>query len=397
MAAILAALTTAFLQQRALIAQNQKLQTAYHDLSKWSAHTVANLRGRIDAWRADGAEQDGTIETLNEIQAEMAERLATGEQRYREVKAERDRALRDVRALEEEIQARDMRLESALNAHVNLTDQLATTHARLIEVSDQRDESHRSEAGLRWRLASIQSQLERLGARQAIAQSWLEGWVLGNLETLEELVAGTGVDVEMLVARAATANSGQGGPLEAMADPAVAEHSAAVSVTDHILRLNAMQRLASSLPLASPLDQFHITSRYGKRQDPFTGGWAFHGGLDLGGPADSEILATAPGIVRVAGPSGPYGNMVEIDHGMGVVTRYGHLKSVATKVGDQVGFRQQIGVIGNSGRSTSVHLHYEIRVDGAPHDPGRFLDAGRYLVAIFDVSDASPRQDADGG
>jgi murein DD-endopeptidase MepM/ murein hydrolase activator NlpD len=258
------------------------------------------------------------------------------------------------------------------------------TEARLIEVSDQRDASRRSEASLRWRLASIQTQLEHLGARQAIAQSWLEGWVLGNLETLEELVAGTGDDVEMLVARAASPEFGQGGPLEAMAEQSADEvqHGA---VSDNILRLSALQRLTSSLPLASPLDQFHITSSFGKRQDPFTKGWAFHGGLDLGSSAGAEVLATAPGTVLVAGPSGPYGNMVEIDHGMGVVTRYGHLKSVAVKVGDQVGFRQKIGVIGSSGRSTSRHLHYEIRVDGAPHDPSRFLDAGRYLVAIFDL------------
>jgi murein DD-endopeptidase MepM/ murein hydrolase activator NlpD len=159
------------------------------------------------------------------------------------------------------------------------------------------------------------------------------------------------------------------------------------SVADDLVRLTALQKVTSSLPLASPLDQFHITSTYGKRQDPFTKAWAFHGGLDLGAPAGSQVLATAPGIIAVAGPSGPYGNMVEIDHGMGVITRYGHLKSVAVAVGDEVGFRQKVGVIGSSGRSTSRHLHYEIRVDGAPHDPGRFLDAGRYLVAIFDLGE----------
>jgi murein DD-endopeptidase MepM/ murein hydrolase activator NlpD len=83
--------------------------------------------------------------------------------------------------------------------------------------------------------------------------------------------------------------------------------------------------------------------------------------------------------------------MVEIDHGMGVITRYGHLKSVAVAVGDEVSFRQKIGVIGTTGRSTSRHLHYEVRVDGAPHDPGRFLDAGRYLVAIFDLGQLAVR------
>jgi murein DD-endopeptidase MepM/ murein hydrolase activator NlpD len=295
--------------------------------------------------------------------------------------AERDRALGVVHDLDPAVATRDLHLESAAEEAVSLADRLALAEARLIEVSDERDASQRSEARLRWRLASIQTQLERLGAREAMAQSWLEGWVLGNLETLEALVAGTGVDVEMLVARAANAEVGQGGPFEAAVD----ETEEMTSVTDHLMRLTALQKLTSSLPLASPLDQFHITSPFGKRQDPFNKGWAFHSGLDLGAPRGSKVLATAPGVVLTAGWAGPYGNMVEIDHGMGVITRYGHLKSVSVAAGDQVGFRQDIGVVGTSGRSTSRHLHYEIQVDGAPHDPGRFLDAGRYLVAVFNL------------
>ena len=152
---------------------------------------------------------------------------------------------------------------------------------------------------------------------------------------------------------------------------------------DNIERLSALQRLARSLPLGSPLDHFELSSGYGKRRDPFTRGWAFHAGLDFRAPAGSKILATAPGLVVHAGRSGPYGKMVEIDHGMGVVTRYGHMKSISVAVGDEVDLRQEIGVIGNSGRSTSLHLHYEIRIDGDAHDPARFLDAGRLLVGVF--------------
>jgi len=100
-----------------------------------------------------------------------------------------------------------------------------------------------------------------------------------------------------------------------------------------------------------------------------------------------------------AGPAGPYGNMVEIDHGMGVVTRYGHLKKVTVAAGDDVRFRQEVGVIGNTGRSTAVHLHYEVRIDDVAYDPARFLHAGRFLVGIFanpggtpieEVADAPP-------
>jgi murein DD-endopeptidase MepM/ murein hydrolase activator NlpD len=156
-------------------------------------------------------------------------------------------------------------------------------------------------------------------------------------------------------------------------------------ISGNIQRLAVLQRIARSLPLASPLDQFHITSPYGKRRDPFTNAWAFHPGLDLGGSRKAEVLATAPGQVIFAGPSGPYGKMVEVDHGIGIVSRYAHLGSIEVAVGDEVEFRHALGIIGNTGRSTSRHLHYEIRIDGRAFDPSNFLNAGRLLVSVFDA------------
>ena len=106
---------------------------------------------------------------------------------------------------------------------------------------------------------------------------------------------------------------------------ATAPLSTADPISGNIHRLAALQRIARTLPLASPLDQFYVTSPHGKRRDPFTKTWAYHAGLDLGAPRNSKVLATAPGRVVVAGPSGPYGKMIEIDHGLGILTRYGHL------------------------------------------------------------------------
>ena len=189
---------------------------------------------------------------------------------------------------------------------------------------------------------------------------------------------------------------GQGGPLQ-VAAPGVdlpgeqmAPRVPSDPMQNDIQRLAALQKLARTLPLSSPLDHFYLTSPYGKRRDPFTNQWAFHAGLDFGAAPGSKVLATAPGHVIHAGPAGPYGNMVEIDHGMGIVTRYGHLKAISVAVGDDVRFRQPIGVIGNTGRSTALHLHYEIRVDDAAYDPARFLNAGRFLVGIFANAGGNP-------
>jgi len=91
------------------------------------------------------------------------------------------------------------------------------------------------------------------------------------------------------------------------------------------------------------------------------------------------VLATAPGRVVFAGWSGGYGRMVEIDHGLGIHTRYAHLMQIDVEVGDTVDYRQDIGLLGSSGRSTGPHCHYEVRVDGRPYDPMNFLKAGKYM------------------
>jgi murein DD-endopeptidase MepM/ murein hydrolase activator NlpD len=228
-----------------------------------------------------------------------------------------------------------------------------------------------------------------------MAQVWLKDWVLGSTEALEQLFVDTGVDLEQLLQRVGGPELGQGGPLQvAAAEPAgaqVASTPPSDAMGSDIQRLAALQRLARVLPLASPLDHFSLSSGFGKRRDPFTKGWAYHAGLDFYAASGSAVLATAPGHVVHAGPSGPYGNLVEIDHGMGVVTRYAHLKKVTVAVGDDVDFRQEIGIIGSTGRSTGLHLHYEVRIDDINFDPSRFLDAGRLLVGIF----ASPPDIAD--
>ncbi len=138
--------------------------------------------------------------------------------------------------------------------------------------------------------------------------------------------------------------------------------------------------LIGRLPLVAPTRHYYVASRYGKRRDPINRRWAMHYGLDLAGVHRSPILATAPGIVVKAGWSGHYGRTVEIDHGLGIRTRYGHLRRITVKRGQKVGFRQKIGEMGNSGRSTGTHVHYEILVNGRPRNPEKFMEAGKHVL-----------------
>ncbi|HXV29360.1 MAG TPA: M23 family metallopeptidase, partial [Sinorhizobium sp.] len=121
-------------------------------------------------------------------------------------------------------------------------------------------------------------------------------------------------------------------------------------------------------------------SNFGNRLDPFFGRLALHAGIDFRAEAGTRVRSTAAGTVTSAGPAGGYGNMIEVDHGNGVSTRYAHLAVVLVGAGDHVKADQVIGKSGSTGRSTGPHLHYEVRLNGQAVDPMRFLRAGAKLA-----------------
>jgi murein DD-endopeptidase MepM/ murein hydrolase activator NlpD len=130
-----------------------------------------------------------------------------------------------------------------------------------------------------------------------------------------------------------------------------------------------------------PVKDYRYTSSFGFRYDPFTGGSAMHAGVDMAGAHGEPIYAAASGTVLQAGRSGGYGNLVELSHGKGIDTRYGHLSAILVKPGDHVEKGQLIGRMGSTGRSTGTHLHYEVRVDGQAVNPRPFLEASAYVLA----------------
>jgi murein DD-endopeptidase MepM/ murein hydrolase activator NlpD len=135
------------------------------------------------------------------------------------------------------------------------------------------------------------------------------------------------------------------------------------------------QALAGATPSIWPVTGW-LSSSFGKRRDPFTGGPDFHPGLDISADYGQPVHATADGTIAVAGVSGNYGNLVEIDHGYGIVTRYGHLSRFQATLGQQIHRGDVIGYVGSTGRSTSAHLHYEILLNGKLTNPLKLL-AGR--------------------
>lgn len=128
-------------------------------------------------------------------------------------------------------------------------------------------------------------------------------------------------------------------------------------------------------PAGRPVTKGWLSSKYGTRSDPFTGKPEFHKGVDLAGKEGSDIISVAAGVVTWADKRYGYGNLVEVNHGNGYVTRYGHAKEVLVKVGQTVKKGQKIALIGNTGRSTGPHVHFEVWVDGRTVDPSKYIHA----------------------
>jgi len=139
-----------------------------------------------------------------------------------------------------------------------------------------------------------------------------------------------------------------------------------------------------AIPSVQPVTKLMFTSNFGIRSDPFQGTARMHAGVDIPGPIGTPIYATADGIIAHADRQGGYGNLVEVNHGKGIATRYGHQSKILVSDGARVTRGQLIGLMGSTGRSTGSHLHYEVRIDGHAVNPIPFLTTADYLLASQD-------------
>jgi len=147
-----------------------------------------------------------------------------------------------------------------------------------------------------------------------------------------------------------------------------------------IAEMKYYEQIVSSLPFGEPVSvPFRYTSSYGIRVDPFTKRPSAHMGIDLAAYRDAPIVTAGPGTVSFSGARGGYGLLVEVDHGHGFKSRYGHLRSITVSKGDTVKQGDLVGRMGSTGRSTGDHLHYEVWYNGKPYDPNKFLKAGRHV------------------
>jgi murein DD-endopeptidase MepM/ murein hydrolase activator NlpD len=231
-------------------------------------------------------------------------------------------------------------------------------------------------------LVRLQTSLDSVERRQMAALSAVEDGMESRVRRMRGVFTDLGLDMAQL--EGATPRSAVGGPfvpvkLAADAGPFERQLYRINTTRAQVERLN---RTLALVPYRKPvIGEVEFTSGFGVRSDPFLGRPAMHTGLDFRAQRGDPVRATANGKVASSGWAGGYGRMVEIDHGNGLSTRYGHLSEISVKVGDTIKIGQVIGAVGSTGRSTGPHLHYETRIDGDAVDPQKFLRAGVRLSA----------------
>lgn len=357
-----------FFPDRVIAEQNAeiaRLKSAYRKLQAESSETQARYRTITQQLEAKHRYLLYVIEQNTALQADLGQARGALENS----EADRRRLLASRQALLDKLD----QLDSSLKTMSSEKDAL------LADLERRRDDQRRAVAERR-RADELQERLVALQLGQQEVLKRLSARTAGSISEVKELIAMTGLDADRLLADIAVA-SGVGGPfIEADLDseqPPVDTQLAALH--SHIDQWDELQQVLRRLPLSAPIDNYAVMSTYGKRRDPINGKLAVHHGVDLGGKPGSPVLSAGPGVVVFAGSNGSYGRMVEIDHGMGIRTRYGHLNATSVRKGQRVEYRQQVGVIGSTGRSTGLHLHYEILVNGKTYDPLKFIQAGQHV------------------
>ena len=343
---------------------------------------IAAYRDRFDAVNLSLEDSQDRILGLIEQNRALRHGLQSTKSQLEMTQAERFEISRLHDRMTEQLGALETQLDGVAGHNQDLRSSASTLRTELDSLSVERTEAIEERIRLARRVRELETELSILLVSQEDVIERLAENTVNNIGAIEKTIAMTGLAVDELVKRLDGNAEGQGGPFLAF-EPWMVEDTPldeSVALLDrHIARLETIQEVLRLLPLSAPMDGSHVSSGFGKRQDPVQNRLAMHHGIDLVGPIRGAVLATAPGKVVYVGWKGRYGKMVEVDHGMGIRTRYAHLRKIYVEAGQEIDYREKIGQMGSTGRSTGPHLHYEVIIDGESMDPMKFLRAGKYV------------------
>ncbi|MDO5620171.1 MAG: DUF5930 domain-containing protein [Paracoccus sp. (in: a-proteobacteria)] len=248
----------------------------------------------------------------------------------------------------------------------------------LRDAANARDEARTEAAKATLTAEAIRQDRDRIIARHDEIFAEIEDAVTVSLKPLNDVFTSIGMNPDTVLEKVREGYSGTGGPLTsaAVSTSGDADFGVGAGRATEIMisldQLNTYRIAIEKMPLAMPVkSNFRYTSGFGRR-------WGrAHEGMDLAGPVGTPIYATGDGVVTFAGWQNGYGNLIKIEHALGTETRYGHLSRIGVRVGQKVSQGEQIGAMGNTGRSTGPHLHYEVRVNGRAVNPTTFIKAAQ--------------------
>ncbi|MDY0872527.1 peptidoglycan DD-metalloendopeptidase family protein [Dongia rigui] len=363
-----------------IAARNQSLTNQIADLKS----EIRGIEGDRRRMAAERDELTALLDQSRQSNGSLASQVADLTGRLTNLQRDHDTATAQVTALNAQVASLQGELQVAQASNADLSRQVAQTKLALSTVINQRNSLQLGRSDLGRTIDELRDKVASVQESQANFVASVTERTRNSLEEMEKTLEMTGLNVEGMISAAEQSGIGKGGPF--IPDPATGADETeqkllanVATLDDEVARWEKMQVVLRSVPLAAPVDHYYISSGFGARVDPFNGARARHEGLDMVGTLRSDVLATAPGTVVSAGWKGNYGRVVEIDHGLGIHTLYAHLDSVAVKVGDVVDYRQLVGKLGSSGRSSGPHCHYEVRYNDKPLDPMGFLKAGRYV------------------
>jgi len=351
------------------------------DLTEAKGETEAANLART-ALKSHHAEMEQTVAAAEAKESALHEETAVLEADLAAARADYER----IAVERAELEVKSAAMQGALRAEEGRADLLEADMrkivARLGTETGHTDPLNPAKESLSERVTGLLDRLTDIHlARSKVIES-LNALTVDDIEDFERIIDMTGLNVDGLLAKVENEQSlGKGGPFVALAG-GLANDSLAGAVQgldSQLTRLEALKGALQAIPLISPVDTYRIASKFGKRRDPLTKKWGLHAGVDLANRNKTMIYSAAPGVVVKAGWSGRYGRMIEIEHGYGIRTRYGHLRKILIKKGQTVRHREKIALLGSSGRSTGPHLHYEIHYGNIAMDPMNFIQAGKHV------------------
>ena len=345
---------------------------------------VAEYQRKFAAITKDLEENHSLMLGLVEKNAALQRNLSSVSKRLEITSAERQQVISARERLKEQLAALENEMQNVSSRNYALKDNLNAIESDLHITMAERNKAQNDSSHMRHRVDELTDRLKVLQDSEGEVVQRMNERTSDQIGSLEKVIQLAGLDPDRLLGVPDDEKQarGEGGPFipyKADGLPASDLKLELANLDRSLDRLESLQDSLAKVPLTAPMSSYYITSGFGKRRDPITRRWAAHYGLDLAGRLKAPVFATAAGVVTHAGWKGFYGRLVEIDHGQGIKTRYGHLSAVLVKVGQKVTFHQKIGLLGNSGRSTGPHLHYEVRFDGKPLNPLNFIRAGRYV------------------